>query len=107
MTTFSRFLLAAALAGSVHAAFAADEEPARPDKLSPVRAQIAAKQWRGAIEALQRMGDTGSADWNNLMGYSLRKAKTPDLEAPNGSTTRRCASTPGTAARWSIRASCT
>lgn len=81
MTTFSRFLLAAALAGSVHAAFAADEEPARPDKLSPVRAQIAAKQWRGAIEALQRMGDTGSADWNNLMGYSLRKASTPDLDA--------------------------
>ena len=49
------------------------------DKLAPVRAQIAARNWSGAIEELKRINDTGSAEWNNLMGYSLRKAKTPDL----------------------------
>ena len=54
---------------------------------------------------LKRVNDTGSADWNSLMGYSLRKAKTPDLDGSNGFTTRLCASTPTTAARWSIRAS--
>lgn len=49
------------------------------DKLAPVRAQIAARNWSGAINELKRINDTGSAEWNNLMGYSLRKAKTPDL----------------------------
>src|SRR5213078_3527856 len=42
--------------------------------------QIAVKQWRNAIDELKRINDTGSADWNNLMGYSLRKGKTPDLD---------------------------
>src|SRR5436309_9652971 len=83
MTTLSRILVAGALAFSIHAAFAADNEPANPatDKLAPARAQIAANQWRGAIEELKRINDTGSADWNNLMGYSHRKAKVPDYEA--------------------------
>lgn len=79
-TTLSRALAAALLAFGIHAAHAADTDPAPNDKLSPVRAQIAAKQWRGAIEELKRINDPGSADWNNLMGYSLRKAKTPDYD---------------------------
>jgi opacity protein-like surface antigen len=55
-------------------------EPARsPDKLDGVRAQIAAKNWSGAIDELKRVNDTGDADWNNLMGYSLRKGATPDF----------------------------
>jgi tetratricopeptide (TPR) repeat protein len=81
MMTLSRLFVAGALAFSIQAGFAADNEPAPNDKLAPVRAQIAAKQWRGAIDELNRINDTGSADWNNLMGYSLRKAKTPDYEA--------------------------
>ena len=50
MTTLSRLFVAGALAFSIHAAFAADTEPANPvnDKLPPARAQIAAKQWRNA-----------------------------------------------------------
>lgn len=78
----SRLLAASALALSVNLAFAADSEPAAAtaDKLAPARAQIAANQWRAAIEELKQVNDTGSADWNNLMGYSLRKAKTPDLD---------------------------
>ncbi|WP_280153765.1 tetratricopeptide repeat protein [Piscinibacter sp. XHJ-5] len=79
-STLSRILAAGALAFTFHAAYAADTEPVANDKLSPVRAQIAAKQWRGAIDELKKINDTGSADWNNLMGYSLRKAKTPDYE---------------------------
>jgi len=81
MKTFVTHLIAAAaLSLSVHASFAADSEPAPNDKLAPVRAQIAAKQWRLAIDELKKINDIGSADWNNLMGYSLRKAKTPDYE---------------------------
>ena len=52
--------------------------PAPSDKLGAARAQIADKKWAAAIDELKRVNDTGSADWNNLMGYSLRKAKTPD-----------------------------
>ncbi len=63
-------------------AFAADTQPSpqpAPDKLSAVREQIAAKNFPGAIDELKRLNDTGDADWNNLMGYSLRKAPTPDF----------------------------
>ncbi len=44
------------------------------DKLAPARASIAAKDWNAALTELKKVNDTGSADWNNLMGYSLRKA---------------------------------
>jgi tetratricopeptide (TPR) repeat protein len=63
---------------------AADTTPASEvttDKLAPARALIAEGRWRDAIGALQQVGDVGSADWNNLMGYSHRKAKTPDFAA--------------------------
>lgn len=81
--TASRILAAAALAFSINLAFAADTEPvaATADKLAPARAQIAASQWRLAIDELKKVNDTGSADWNNLMGYSHRKAKVPDYAA--------------------------
>ena len=73
-------LTASLLALSLNAAFAADTGPApAADKLAAARAQIASKNWAGAIDELKRVNDTGSADWNNLMGYSLRKSKTPDL----------------------------
>jgi Flp pilus assembly protein TadD len=63
-----------------HAADTSSPAPAA-DKLAAARSQIAAKNWPAAIDALRRVNDTGSADWNNLMGYSLRKAKTPDYAA--------------------------
>jgi Flp pilus assembly protein TadD len=73
--------LAAALATGA-AAFAADDSPApaTADALAPARAQIAAGHWAAAIEALRQVNDTRSADWNNLMGYSLRSARVPDHE---------------------------
>ena len=53
---------------------AADVTTSKDDKLGPARASIAAKDWGAALTELKKVNDTGSADWNNLMGYSLRKA---------------------------------
>lgn len=65
-------------------AYAADSTPAASpaaDKLAVARAEIQAGRWMAAIEELKKVNDTGSADWNNLMGYSWRKAKQPDYAA--------------------------
>jgi hypothetical protein len=74
-TSTLRLLLAPLLLLLAGASFAADtwSTPAAPDKLGAVRARIAEKNWPAAIDELKKVGDTGSADWNNLMGYSLRK----------------------------------
>lgn len=78
-------LAAAALSVTALPARAADTPPpaapAAADKLAPARALIAEGRWRDAIAALKEVNDTGSADWNNLMGYSHRKAKVPDYAA--------------------------
>jgi len=82
---FSRLLSAVAIALAVpHAALAADTTPpaaAAPDKLSEARALIKAKKWSEAVAELQRVNDPASADWNNLMGYSIRRGSSPDLDA--------------------------
>ena len=76
---------AALAAPAVHAS---DDSPApapkaaaapAADKLAQARSLIAARQWAPALDELKRVNDTGSADWNNLMGFVLRKGKTPDL----------------------------
>ena len=69
------------LALTLSAAAAADIAPAKPDKLGAVREQIAQKKWAGAIDELKKANEPGSADWNNLMGYSLRKSAPPDYAA--------------------------
>ncbi len=80
--TLQRLVTAAAaltLAFSLSAAWAADTAPApKADTLSAARAQIEQKKWAAAVDELKKVNDTGSADWNNLMGYSLRKSATPD-----------------------------
>jgi Flp pilus assembly protein TadD len=80
-TALTRLLTATVLALSVHAAFAAGGDPTPADTFAPVRVHLAAKQWTAAIDELKRINEPASADWNNLMGYSLRKAKTPDFAA--------------------------
>ncbi len=58
------------------------DEPAAStpaDPLIKVRELLNKKQWAGATSELRRINATRSADWHNLMGYSLRKAATPDL----------------------------
>jgi Flp pilus assembly protein TadD len=64
-------------------ALAADDPAPKPagDKLATARALIADNKWAAAIDELKKVGDSKSADWNNLMGYSHRKAKTPDYAA--------------------------
>jgi tetratricopeptide (TPR) repeat protein len=52
-----------------------------PDKLKTARALIADRKWDAAISELKGINDSGSADWNNLMGYCLRKSGKPDYAA--------------------------
>lgn len=51
------------------------------DKLAQARYLTRSLQWPAALEELKRINDTGSADWHNLMGYTLRSSKAPDLAA--------------------------
>ena len=63
--------------------FAAGGVPAPdvPDPLATARGHVAAKQWGDAVTELRRVEDESSADWNNLMGYVMRKQTPPDLAA--------------------------
>lgn len=63
------------------ASFAADAPsgPSDPVWLTEARASIKAKKYNEAIFQLQAVNETSSADWNNLMGFSLRKKQPPDL----------------------------
>ena len=60
---------------------AADTEPSKPGSiwLTDVRTSIKAQKYDQAIKQLQEANETSSADWNNLLGYSLRKKQPPDL----------------------------
>ena len=74
----------AALCWAAATTFAADTSPAPSSDASPLaaaRALIAERNWSGAIAELKRVNATSNADWNNLMGYSLRKGAKPDLAA--------------------------
>jgi len=72
------FLLLLSLAG---ASWAADSTPTKSDPtwLTESRASIKAEKYDQAIQQLQAANETSSADWNNLLGYSLRKKQPPDL----------------------------
>ena len=61
---------------------AADTSPAAPAVTNPLaraQGQIKSQRWTQAIDELKRVNAPGSADWNNLMGYALRKQSVPDL----------------------------
>ncbi len=76
-------LLAALHAGG--AAWAADTPepapaaPAATDPLAPARSHIAGQRYAAAVAELKKLDASNSADWNNLMGYALRKQTPPDL----------------------------
>ncbi|HQR84445.1 MAG: hypothetical protein B7X83_03580 [Polynucleobacter sp. 17-46-58] len=61
--------------------YAADTAPAKEDPawLAQARASIKADKYDQVIQQLQSVNETSSADWNNLLGYSLRKKQPPDL----------------------------
>ena len=75
-------LLLTLLAGALCAQAADTTEPAPRvgDPLAGARAHIQAKRWSDATVELRKVNATRSADWNNLMGYALRKMATPDLD---------------------------
>lgn len=80
---FWRQSTAALLLGLAGTAFAADtpsDPPAAADPLAAARDHVEAKRWPAALTELRRVNATRSADWNNLMGYTLRKQAPPDLE---------------------------
>ncbi len=81
MPLLAALMLAAHLTPSAHAADSTPAAAAAPDVLAGARALIADNKWMAAIEELKRVGASGNADWNNLMGYSHRKAKVPDYAA--------------------------
>jgi Flp pilus assembly protein TadD len=72
------FLLFLSLLGPSQAA---DTTPTKQDPawLTESRASIKSDKYDQAIKQLQGANETSSADWNNLMGYSLRKKQPPDL----------------------------
>lgn len=74
---------AAGLASIAHAADTPEPAPAQrtaSDPITSARAHLAAQRWQPAIADLKKVNATGDADWNNLMGYALRKQAKPDLE---------------------------
>jgi Flp pilus assembly protein TadD len=60
---------------------AADSPPTKSDPawLTDTRASIKSNNYEQALKQLQAANEVNSADWNNLMGYSLRKKQAPDL----------------------------
>lgn len=60
---------------------AADSPPVKSDPswLVDSRSSIKAEKYDQAVKQLQSANETSSADWNNLMGYSLRKKQPRDL----------------------------
>ncbi len=54
--------------------------PAAADPLAAARRHIAAQRWKQAADELRRLNASTSADWNNLMGFALRKMNPPDLD---------------------------
>jgi Flp pilus assembly protein TadD len=80
-SSFVRLLAGAAVALALQqGSLAADTPSTGPDKLAQARSLIKDKKWSEAIDELKRVNEPTSADWNNLMGYSLRRNKSPDLE---------------------------
>ena len=77
-------LMGTLIATAAMTAVAGDAPPmpsAETDALASARSLITARNWPAALAELQRINTPRSADWNNLMGYSHRKMKTPDYAA--------------------------
>jgi tetratricopeptide (TPR) repeat protein len=69
-----------ALAAGAYAADTSEPAPKPSDPLAAARTQIQAKRWNDAAAELKKHNAGNSADWNNLMGYTLRKMSPPDLD---------------------------
>lgn len=76
-----QYILAMFIALSSPAVFAADTTApsSAPSWYAEVEASIKSKNYDKAIIQLRAANEVNSADWNNLLGYSLRKKTPPDL----------------------------
>jgi Flp pilus assembly protein TadD len=68
--------LAVSLSGTARD-ITADVEP--PEWFTQARQALDAKNYDLAIQVLSKTPDRSNADWNNLMGYSLRLKSPPQL----------------------------
>lgn len=66
---------------SLGSAFADPSPPANrdPQWLTESRVNIKSGKYEQAIQILEGVNQTNSAEWNNLMGFSLRQKQPPDL----------------------------
>ena len=64
---------------SVNAADTSPASPAAPSWLTQAKQLIAEKKFDQAINLLSQASDKQSADWHNLMGFSLRLKSPPQL----------------------------
>ena len=73
---------------SVNAADTSPAGPAAPNWLKEAKQLIVDKKFDQAINLLSQASDKQSADWHNLMGFSLRKKSPPTCLRPRISTKR-------------------
>lgn len=66
-------------ASATQAADTTPAAPSAPSWQSEARQAIKAQKFDAAVDVLKSAGETTSADWHNLMGFSLRKKSPPDL----------------------------
>lgn len=82
-TKILKIVFAAVTLGFLHVSFAADSSPSvsAPSWLAQAKQDIKSGKYEQAIQVLQSANQRDSADWNNLIGYSLRLKSPPDLAA--------------------------
>jgi len=76
--TLPMILLLLSMIGPSQAAYSEPTE-SDPAWLTEARVSIKSEKYDQAVKQLQAANETSSADWNNLLGYSLRKKQPPDL----------------------------
>jgi Flp pilus assembly protein TadD len=79
-----KYLLSILFVFSFNICYSGDSAPPAkndPAWLVEARGSVKSGNYEKAIQQLQSSNQVSSADWNNLMGYSLRQQKTPDLVA--------------------------
>jgi hypothetical protein len=78
---FAVAILWAASLASMAADTSPSSGPATSNWLAQARQAIEVKNYDLAVKVLNQSNEKSSADWHNLMGYSLRKKTPPDLPA--------------------------
>lgn len=78
---FAAIGIALVLVGASASAAMSDPSPGEPAWLTQARELLRDKRYEQAAQALQAAKASDVAEWNNLLGYALRKKSPPDLAA--------------------------